>query len=189
CFSSRRRHTRSKRDWSSDVCSSDLFILKEQNINLPEILVYVWIVDLLLKYLFMKISSLDLYSLKIHLQKIKIKNFILFKSVINYNNLFLIVFSVAIGDVSFIVSSLVVALLNSLLIATFKFYSKTYLLLICVLYSIFFTVLNIQWSIVTAVMLAYIILLGFYYTISDNPTTKLQTSSKIDKIYQGLLPT
>src|SRR5699024_4441344 len=35
----------------------------------------------------------------------------------------------------------------------------------------------------------YIILLGFYYTISDNLTTKLQTSSKIDKIYQGLLPT
>src|SRR5699024_7555121 len=26
-FSSRRRHTRSKRDWSSDVCSSDLAIL------------------------------------------------------------------------------------------------------------------------------------------------------------------
>src|SRR5699024_12030981 len=25
-FTSRRRHTRSKRDWSSDVCSSDLFI-------------------------------------------------------------------------------------------------------------------------------------------------------------------
>src|SRR5699024_12052754 len=25
-FSSRRRHTRSKRDWSSDVCSSDLWI-------------------------------------------------------------------------------------------------------------------------------------------------------------------
>src|SRR5699024_11613499 len=25
-FSSRRRHTRSKRDWSSDVCSSDLHI-------------------------------------------------------------------------------------------------------------------------------------------------------------------
>src|SRR5207249_8113308 len=24
--SSRRRHTRSKRDWSSDVCSSDLFV-------------------------------------------------------------------------------------------------------------------------------------------------------------------
>src|SRR5699024_4682756 len=26
-FSSRRRHTRSKRDWSSDVCSSDLWLL------------------------------------------------------------------------------------------------------------------------------------------------------------------
>src|SRR5699024_11569313 len=26
-FSSRRRHTRSKRDWSSDVCSSDLSLL------------------------------------------------------------------------------------------------------------------------------------------------------------------
>src|SRR5207249_6326954 len=26
-FSSRRRHTRSKRDWSSDVCSSDLSAL------------------------------------------------------------------------------------------------------------------------------------------------------------------
>src|SRR5699024_350006 len=29
-FSSRRRHTRSKRDWSSDVCSSDLFFLGAQ---------------------------------------------------------------------------------------------------------------------------------------------------------------
>src|SRR5699024_11218235 len=27
-FSSRRRHTRSKRDWSSDVCSSDLFFVE-----------------------------------------------------------------------------------------------------------------------------------------------------------------
>src|SRR6202046_4845043 len=27
-FSSRRRHTRSKRDWSSDVCSSDLRLMK-----------------------------------------------------------------------------------------------------------------------------------------------------------------
>src|SRR5215469_11506705 len=26
CFSSRRRHTRSLRDWSSDVCSSDLYL-------------------------------------------------------------------------------------------------------------------------------------------------------------------
>src|SRR5207249_8949123 len=29
-FSSRRRHTRSKRDWSSDVCSSDLLERKKQ---------------------------------------------------------------------------------------------------------------------------------------------------------------
>src|SRR5699024_7276076 len=28
-FSSRRRHTRSKRDWSSDVCSSDLRVVRE----------------------------------------------------------------------------------------------------------------------------------------------------------------
>src|SRR5438105_11360573 len=28
-FSSRRRHTRSTRDWSSDVCSSDLFTYRE----------------------------------------------------------------------------------------------------------------------------------------------------------------
>src|SRR5690606_39979292 len=37
CFSSRRRHTRSSRDWSSDVCSSDLEALpmteKEQDGN------------------------------------------------------------------------------------------------------------------------------------------------------------
>src|SRR5699024_11246759 len=32
-FSSRRRHTRSKRDWSSDVCSSDLRI---EQIGTPE---------------------------------------------------------------------------------------------------------------------------------------------------------
>src|SRR5699024_12109777 len=31
-FSSRRRHTRSKRDWSSDVCSSDLRIGPAPNI-------------------------------------------------------------------------------------------------------------------------------------------------------------
>src|SRR5699024_11973959 len=28
-FSSRRRHTRSKRDWSSDVCSSDLLKISD----------------------------------------------------------------------------------------------------------------------------------------------------------------
>src|SRR5207249_9274923 len=30
-FSSRRRHTRSKRDWSSDVCSSDLVMIAWMN--------------------------------------------------------------------------------------------------------------------------------------------------------------
>src|SRR5699024_9295819 len=30
-ISSRRRHTRSKRDWSSDVCSSDLIVAEENN--------------------------------------------------------------------------------------------------------------------------------------------------------------
>src|SRR5206468_8167473 len=30
-FSSRRRHTRSDRDWSSDVCSSDLYTLTISN--------------------------------------------------------------------------------------------------------------------------------------------------------------
>src|SRR5690606_4839668 len=30
-FSSRRRHTRFSRDWSSDVCSSDLVVLREQH--------------------------------------------------------------------------------------------------------------------------------------------------------------
>src|SRR5699024_10252531 len=32
-FSSRRRHTRSKRDWSSDVCSSDLFLIRWEKIT------------------------------------------------------------------------------------------------------------------------------------------------------------
>src|SRR5699024_12237803 len=31
-FSSRRRHTRSKRDWSSDVCSSDLAVSGAKNL-------------------------------------------------------------------------------------------------------------------------------------------------------------
>src|SRR5438067_3007789 len=34
-FSSRRRHTRSKRDWSSDVCSSDLYSFPLQVFVLP----------------------------------------------------------------------------------------------------------------------------------------------------------
>src|SRR5699024_12151390 len=32
-FSGRRRHTRSKRDWSSDVCSSDLLFFQIENGN------------------------------------------------------------------------------------------------------------------------------------------------------------
>src|SRR5699024_11341806 len=32
--SSRRRHTRSKRDWSSDVCSSDLFLMLSGTLQL-----------------------------------------------------------------------------------------------------------------------------------------------------------
>ena len=37
-FSSRRRHTRSDRDWSSDVCSSDLFDRRQD----PRGRVYYW---------------------------------------------------------------------------------------------------------------------------------------------------
>src|SRR5699024_12232756 len=36
-FSSRRRHTRSKRDWSSDVCSSDLQNFIDQNLVVLEV--------------------------------------------------------------------------------------------------------------------------------------------------------
>src|SRR5699024_11734084 len=32
-FSSRRRHTRSKRDWSSDVCSSDLMSINKTQVD------------------------------------------------------------------------------------------------------------------------------------------------------------
>src|SRR2546422_8555493 len=34
-FSSRRRHTRCSRDWSSDVCSSDLLEVKDQGRGMP----------------------------------------------------------------------------------------------------------------------------------------------------------
>src|SRR5699024_12174760 len=41
-FSSRRRHTRSKRDWSSDVCSSDLLYRSQMDVLLdphdPEVI-------------------------------------------------------------------------------------------------------------------------------------------------------
>src|SRR5699024_12202901 len=36
-FSSRRRHTRSKRDWSSDVCSSDLLMTTNKYSVVPVI--------------------------------------------------------------------------------------------------------------------------------------------------------
>src|SRR5690606_40020789 len=36
-FSSRRRHTRFSRDWSSDVCSSDLQIIADKKIVLGEV--------------------------------------------------------------------------------------------------------------------------------------------------------
>src|SRR5207249_10507206 len=37
-FSSRRRHTRSKRDWSSDVCSSDLLAMRIGIETIPPLL-------------------------------------------------------------------------------------------------------------------------------------------------------
>src|SRR5690606_41572309 len=37
-FSSRRRHTRFSRDWSSDVCSSDLPTLKQSFGNSPRVM-------------------------------------------------------------------------------------------------------------------------------------------------------
>src|SRR5699024_11866894 len=36
-FSSRRRHTRSKRDWSSDVCSSDLDRVPKSVVDASEV--------------------------------------------------------------------------------------------------------------------------------------------------------
>src|SRR5207249_7240948 len=35
-YSSRRRHTRSKRDWSSDVCSSDLKLILASHLGRPK---------------------------------------------------------------------------------------------------------------------------------------------------------
>src|SRR3712207_7343733 len=39
-FSSRRRHTRYWRDWSSDVCSSDLFITLEDLYSSIEVIIF-----------------------------------------------------------------------------------------------------------------------------------------------------
>src|SRR5699024_12160252 len=48
-FSSRRRHTRSKRDWSSDVCSSDLEQRRVQTTayNMVQLLARLWYVPAL----------------------------------------------------------------------------------------------------------------------------------------------
>src|SRR5699024_11525395 len=46
-FSGRRRHTISKRDWSSDVCSSDLIIFKRVISLLPLFIVSHIIIPLL----------------------------------------------------------------------------------------------------------------------------------------------
>src|SRR5207249_8763169 len=37
-FSSRRRHTRSKRDWSSDVCSSDLIAQEQGRFTVADVI-------------------------------------------------------------------------------------------------------------------------------------------------------
>src|SRR2546422_7074503 len=41
-FSSRRRHTRCSRDWSSDVCSSDLFKVVDANLALARVQNYLY---------------------------------------------------------------------------------------------------------------------------------------------------
>src|SRR5699024_11307334 len=41
-FSSRRRHTRSKRDWSSDVCSSDLWTMVTRPRTMPLCVITYW---------------------------------------------------------------------------------------------------------------------------------------------------
>src|SRR5690606_28355958 len=39
-FSSRRRHTRFSRDWSSDVCSSDLILVQTQEYRLQRLITF-----------------------------------------------------------------------------------------------------------------------------------------------------
>src|SRR5690606_39577110 len=45
-FSSRRRHTRFSRDWSSDVCSSDLLVLRAARVDVDDVVVRKVSVDL-----------------------------------------------------------------------------------------------------------------------------------------------
>src|SRR5699024_12215147 len=71
-FSSRRRHTRSKRDWSSDVCSSDLafsfnmfiiaFMLKVYA-NLPEAFMFLWVTSGLSEFITMILCIPIMYYL------------------------------------------------------------------------------------------------------------------------------
>src|SRR5207249_7224776 len=48
--SSRRRHTRSKRDWSSDVCSSDLNLIARQTDVVDRAQLRSWIQDALARH-------------------------------------------------------------------------------------------------------------------------------------------
>src|SRR5207249_7217062 len=61
-FSSRRRHTRSKRDWSSDVCSSDLVVATAMPTivgDLHGIDHYAWVFS---AYLLATIASIPLWG-------------------------------------------------------------------------------------------------------------------------------
>src|SRR5690606_39580372 len=57
-FSSRRRHTRFSRDWSSDVCSSDLMMFPEMLISTESV--------------FMQTESTNVLSLKPGVQSLKV---------------------------------------------------------------------------------------------------------------------
>src|SRR5699024_11755045 len=77
-FSSRRRHTRSKRDWSSDVCSSDLELLTKLDIiaiaiitinkllNTKSIIISIILIPLYLNTFSQSYYHLNLMSLKRH---------------------------------------------------------------------------------------------------------------------------
>src|SRR5699024_12108092 len=60
CFSTRERHTRSKRYWSSDVCSSDL-LAKSQDVNTALLLLFSFMMLAILGA-FMKEHMLTLYA-------------------------------------------------------------------------------------------------------------------------------
>src|SRR5699024_11446686 len=70
-FSSRRRHTRSKRDWSSDVCSSDLYSVKidERGRRLRSATTFISIgmISGIILALFLKIIELTTGNIVYHL--------------------------------------------------------------------------------------------------------------------------